>query len=133
MRVQIVQNVLERSNIIVIPLRVDIVIHSNVADISFFEIDIDVVTRFDIVSAQSAEVLGDNRIDLSRLHIFQQFLKSWPLEVESGEPVIHIEIKNAEPVLLAELAQHHLLCLYAYTFTDLFIIFAQATINCCSF
>ena len=52
--------------------------------------------------------------------------------MESGETVVHIEIKDAEPVLLAELGQHQLLCLYAYTFTDLFIVFAQATIDGCS-
>ena len=89
--------------------------------------------RLDVVSAQTAEILSNDLIDLSCFYILQQILKTGTLEIESGETVIHIVIKDAEPVLLAELAQHRLLCPYAYTFTDLFIIFAQATINCCSF
>ena len=65
------------------------------------------------------------------LHIMQHLLKTGPLEIETRKPIVNAIIKNAEPVLLAELAQHHLLCLYTYAFTDLFIVFAQAAIDCC--
>ena len=85
-----------------------------------------------IVSAQATEILSDDRIDLPRLYIFQHFLEARPLEIESGETVIHIVIKDAEPILFAELAQHHLLCFYTHALADLFIILAQATIDCCS-
>ena len=86
-----------------------------------------------IVSAQAAEILSNDRIGLDRLHIFQHFLEARQLKIEAREPVIHIVIKDAEPILFAELAQHHLLRFNTYTFTDLFIILAQATIDCCSF
>ena len=66
------------------------------------------------------------------VYVLQHLLKGRSQKMESGETVVHIEIKDAEPVLLAELGQHQLLCLYAYTFTDLFIVFAQATIDGCS-
>ena len=58
------------------------------------------------------------------LHIMQHLLKTRPLKIESRETIVHIVIKDAEPVLLAELAQHHLLCLYTYVLADLFIVFA---------
>ena len=64
------------------------------------------------------------------LHIMQHLLKTRPLEIESGETVVHIVIKDAEPVLLAELAQHQLLRFYTHALTDLFIVFAQAAIDC---
>ena len=65
------------------------------------------------------------------LHIMQHLLKTRPLKIESRETIVHIVIKDAEPVLLAELAQHHLLRFNAYAFTDLFIVLAQATIDGC--
>ena len=65
------------------------------------------------------------------LHIMQHLLKTRALKMEPRETIIHIVIKDAEPILLTELAQHHLLCFYAYAFTDLLIVFAQATIDGC--
>ena len=65
------------------------------------------------------------------LHIMQHLLKTRPLEIQTRKTVINIVIKDAEPILFTELAQHHLLCFYAYAFTDLLIVFAQATIDGC--
>ena len=131
MCIHIVQDILERRNIIVVLFCIDIIIHSDIPNIVFLEIDVNVVSRLDIVSAQTAEIFRNHGINFPRLYIFQHFLEARPLEIESGETVVHIEIKDAEPVLLTELAQHHLLCFYAYALTDLFIVFAQATIDCC--
>ena len=54
-------------------------------------------------------------IDLSCFYILQQILKTRTLEIESGETVVHIIIKDAEPVLLAELVQHQLFRFYAHS------------------
>ena len=119
-----IQDILEWRNIIVVLFCIDIIIHSDIPNIVFLEIDVNVVPRLDIVSAQTAEIFRNHGINFSCLYIFQHFLEARPLEIESGETVVHIVIKDAEPVLLAKLAQHQLLRFYTHALTDLFIVFA---------
>ncbi len=133
MRIHIVQDVLKRSNIIVILHRVNIIVHSDISYVMLFEIDVDIITSLDVVSTQTTEILRNNRINLSSFYVFQKLLEAWPLEIESGKPIVNIIIKDAEPILFTELAQHHLLRFYTHTFTDLFVVLAQAAINSCYF
>ena len=45
----------------------------------------------ELISAEAAEILGDNDPDLTVFHVGDHLLERWPLEISTGKTVIHIE------------------------------------------
>ena len=44
-----------------------------------------------LISAEAAEILGDDDPDLTVLHVGDHLLERWPLKITAGKTVIHIE------------------------------------------
>ena len=57
----------------------------------------------ELISAEAAEILGDNDPDLTVLHIGNHLLERGPLEIAAGETIIHIEAGAGEMVIFREL------------------------------
>jgi len=72
--VHLVQDILERGNVIVIPQGVDTVIHGDIADTVSWEKVLNQMPGLQIVTPQSAEVFRDDKVDLPALNGSQHSL-----------------------------------------------------------
>ena len=59
----------------------------------------------ELISAEAAEILGDNDPDFTVLHIGNHLLERGPLEIAAGETIIHIEAGIREMVVFGKLLQ----------------------------
>ena len=72
--VHLVQDILERGNVVVIPQGVDTVIHGDIADTVSWEKVLNQMPGLQIVTPQSAEVFRDDKVDLPALNGSQHSL-----------------------------------------------------------
>ena len=70
----VLQDILERGNIVVIPQGVDTVIHGDIADTVSWEKVLNQMPGLQIITPQSAEVFRDNKVDLPALNGSQHSL-----------------------------------------------------------
>src|SRR5699024_4873288 len=70
----IVQDILERGNVVVIPQGVDAVIHGDIADTVSWEKVLNPMPGLQIITPQSAEVFRDDKVDLPALNGSQHSL-----------------------------------------------------------
>ena len=66
--VHLVQDILERGNVVVIPQGVDAVIHGDIADTVSWEKVLNQMPGLQIITPQSAEVFRDDKVDLPALN-----------------------------------------------------------------
>ena len=64
----VLQDILERGNVVVIPQGVDTVIHGDIADTASWEKVLNQMPGLQIVTPQSAEVFRDDKVDLPALN-----------------------------------------------------------------
>jgi len=72
--VHLVQDILERGNVVVIPQGVDAVIHGDIADTVSWEKVLNQMPGLQIITPQSAEVFRDDKVDLPALNGSQHSL-----------------------------------------------------------
>ena len=72
--VHLIQDILERGNVVVIPQGVDTVIHGDIADTASWEKVLNQMPGLQIVTPQSAEVFRDDKVDLPALNGSQHSL-----------------------------------------------------------
>ena len=72
--VHLVEDVLERRNVVVVPHGVDTVIHGDIADTVSWEKVLNQMPGLQIVPPQSAEVFRDDKVDLPALNGSQHSL-----------------------------------------------------------
>ena len=70
----VLQDILERGDVVVIPQGVDTVIHGNIADTVSWEKVLNQMPGLQIVPPQSAEVFRDDKVDLPALNGSQHSL-----------------------------------------------------------
>ena len=58
-----------------------------------------------LISAESAEILGDDDPDLTVLHIGNHLLERGPLEIAAGEAIVYIEAGIGKVVVFREFFQ----------------------------
>ena len=66
---------------------------------------LNVEAGMELISAEAAEILGDNDPDFTVLHIGNHLLERGPLEIAAGETIIHIEAGIREMVVFGKLLQ----------------------------
>ncbi len=79
--------------------RVHIVVDGDVADAELREPLLDVQPRVQLVSPQTAEILGDDDPDFPVLHVGHHALEIRPVETGPGVSVIHIELDVGKAVV----------------------------------
>jgi hypothetical protein len=80
------------------------------------EVDLDITAGLDIVTAQTAEILGDHAPDLSGFDIVDHTLESGAVEIAAGIAVVNIEGIVKHAVLLGIRSEHSLLVADAHAF-----------------
>ncbi len=130
--IHIVQNVLERCNIVIIPIGVDSVIYGNIPYPLTAEIHVGVIAGLDIVSAKSAQVLGNDKIDLAAVNVLKQSCKCRSIKIQPRITVVRIDLVDGESSFVAEIRQHHFLRFNTDTFACLLVVLAESAIDCCA-
>lgn len=79
----------------------------------------------ELISAEAAEILGDNDPDFTVLHIGNHLLERGPLEIAAGETIIHIEAGIGKVMVFCKLLQD------IFLRWDLSRIFSANNMQCC--
>ena len=108
--VHIVQDVLERGDIVVLLGTVEVVGDGNVADALLRKVHLGVVAGHDVVSAQTGQILCDDHVDVSAFDIGNQPLEAGTVKIQAGIAVVHIEIVDRKAVGFAIILQDCPLC-----------------------
>ena len=124
--IHIVQNVLERCNIVIIPIGVDSVIYGNITYPFSAEINIGVIACLDIVSAQSAQVLSNDKIDFAAVNVLKQSCKCRSVKIQPRITVVRIDLVDRESSFMAKIRQHHFLRFNTDTFACLLVVLAES-------
>ena len=75
-----------------------------------------------VVAAQTAQVLGNDHVDLLGLDVGDQPLKIRSVKIGAAPAVIHIGVKDAQAVLLDEFLQHGSLVVDAFRWSFVLIL-----------
>ena len=59
----------------------------------------------ELISAEAAEILGDDGPDLTGLHVGDHLLERWPLESAAGEAIVYIEVGIWKVMVFRKLLQ----------------------------
>ena len=79
----------------------------DIAHIVFGEKDFDIAASFDIISAQSGQVFGDNAADLSRLNIGNHALKRRAVEIAACITVIPVSYTHLDVYKRQRMGHRH--------------------------
>ena len=102
----LVEQIFERHEVVALAaVSVHIVIDGDVANAEHGEAFLNVEAGMELISAEAAEILGDNDPDFTVLHIGNHLLERGPLEIAAGETIIHIEAGIREMVVFGKLLQ----------------------------
>ena len=102
----VIEQLLERHEVIArAAVGVHIVIDGNVTDAEHGEAFLDVKAGMELISAEAAEILGDDDPNLTVFHVGDHPLERWPLEITVGKTIIHIEAGIREMMGFGKLLQ----------------------------
>ena len=93
---------------------VDAVQQGDVADPVLREVTLHVVAGEDVVAAQSAQILGDDHVDLPGLNVGDHALEIRPVEVCAAPAVVDVGVENGQTVLLDKFIEQGLLVVDAF-------------------
>lgn len=107
------------------------IVDCNEPDIQEGEHLFQIVAGFNIVSAKSGQILDNDAVDFSCLHIIHHSGKFWPRKVSSCVTIIHIgihqhEIRSGNDIV----QQHFLLVLHGISVLFPVVFKRKAKINC---
>ena len=101
---------------------VDAVQQGDIPHPVFGEVPLHVVAGENVVAAQTAQILGDDHVDLLGLDVGDQPLKIRSVKIGAAPAVIHIGVKDAQAVLLDEFLQHGSLVVDAFRWSFVLIL-----------
>ena len=122
--VHIIHDSAERCNVVgggVHP-SVNAVQQGDVADPVLREVTLHVVAGEDVVAAQSAQILGDDHVDLPGLNVGDHALEIRTVEICTAPTVVDIGVENGQAVLLDKFIEQGLLVVDAFGRTFIFIL-----------
>ena len=120
----VLHNIEERSEIVILRLvAVHAVIDGDKTDLLLREKYLGIEADLQIISAESAHILDDDRTDLSGIYFGKHSLKSGTVEVAPGIAVIGKMLDVREAAFTGELAEILLLVQYRVRFALLLIVF----------
>ena len=67
----------------------------------------------ELISAEAAEILGDNDPDFTVFHVGDHLLERWPLEIAAGKTIVYIEAGIGKVMAFREFLQDIFLILNA--------------------
>ena len=127
----LVEQIFERHEVVALAaVSVHIVIDGDVANAEHGEAFLNVEAGMELISAEAAEILGDNDPDFTVLHIGNHLLERGPLEIAAGETIIHIEAGIREMVVFGKLLQDIFLILNAVGIALQTVILAKTAVQC---
>ena len=104
--------------------------HSNIADLLFWEDELQIVVHHHVFTAKTTQILGDNAVDFAGFHILHHLLKSRTLKVGAAPSIIHILGKNLQAMFDGILSKNGTLCFNADAVAVILIITAETHIQC---
>ena len=99
--IEVVEQVADRGKITVAMFGIHAVVHGDESHIHAGEYDLCVVSNLQIVPAEAAHVLHNDRADLPRFHQGEQFLHRQTVEVGASIAVVHEESRAGEAVIVS--------------------------------
>jgi len=122
----VLEQIFERHEVVALAaVSVHIVIDGDVANAEHGEAFLNVEAGMELISAEAAEILGDNDPDFTVLHIGNHLLERGPLEIAAGETIIHIEAGIGKVMVFCKLLQD------IFLRWDLSRIFSANNMQCC--
>ncbi len=97
--IEVIEQVAHRSEIAVAVFGVHAVIHGDETDIPAGKHDLRVMPDLQVIPAEPAHILHDDRANLSRFHQGEHFLHGGTVEVGAGIAVIHEEANVTETMI----------------------------------
>ena len=97
--VPFVHDVAERHEIVLALRAVHAVVDGDETDVAAWEIDLGVLSRFQIFAPETGHILDDQRRDEAVLDILYQPLEIRAVEVGAGIAVVHVDADVLEAVL----------------------------------
>ena len=88
----------------------------------FRKVPFHIVTGHDVITAQTRKVLGDDHIDLFGFNVADHPLEAGTVKAGTTPSIIHISIKDGQPVLLNKLPQQRFLVLNTLGWSFVFIL-----------
>ena len=98
--IPVIKNVLESHRLILALESIHVIIDSDIADIIVREYDLNVLTGFQVVSAESAQIFGNDRSHFVCFNICHHRLEAVSLKRCSRNSVINVVNGIAETVIL---------------------------------
>ena len=132
--VHIVQDILKRCNVhFLTGQTVHSVCNGNISYIVLWKKDFNIAASFNIISAQSGQIFGDDAADLSRLNISNHALKRRTVEVTACITVIYIILILEHPVFFGKVPEHKFLVADAHAFIIAAILQRDTAVKSCDF
>ena len=99
--VPLVKKVLKRRKLVALGIeRIVIIVDGNIANSKPWECDLRVMSDLNIVSAETGEVFGNQRTDLSFFHHRHHFLESGTFEIHSRKAIVNEDLRVFKAVVL---------------------------------
>lgn len=128
--IELVDDIQERSKIVVLLIgAVHAAVHGDETDIVFGEKHFRVETDFQIVSANTAHVLGDDDTDLIVLNQLNHSFPIWSVEVGTGVTIVHEKLDVSETLFLCVFFENRLLIDNAVALSCEFVITTESTVD----
>ena len=100
--VHIVQDILERRDVIIGFNAVKAVVDCDVTNAFFTKENFAVIARLDVVSSKPRQILCDYEIDFSGVDVGNHALKIRPVKIHPCIAIVYIRVKNTIAVVLAK-------------------------------
>lgn len=120
--VKLVKPVPQGGKLVILPRCVNSVVNRDIAHSVFGKYNLYEFARFQIVSAKTGEVFGNNRRHSSGFHFLQHRLQPLALKTHAGKSVVHKKLCVQKMVFVRIALKYHFLVLYASAFSGLHIL-----------
>ena len=126
----VLDDIQERSKIVILLISaVHSAVHSNETDIMFGEKHFRVETDFQIVSTDTAHILGDDNTDIIILNQLNHSFPIGSVEVGARVTIVHEKLDVAETLFLCVFFENRLLIDNAVALSCKFVITTQPTVD----
>ena len=129
--VPLVNDILERCKFVITVVGINPVIDSDKPDIVLRKEYFGVISRLQIFSSKSGQVLHNNSTDFPDFNILYHTLEIGTFKIRSAEAIVNVKDIIGKPVVLRILRKIGFLILYAHTLAADLIITAESAIDCC--
>ncbi|EQI13937.1 hypothetical protein QO5_0476 [Clostridioides difficile F253] len=120
--VKLVKPVPQGGKLVILPRCVNSVVDRDIAYSVFGKYNLYEFARFQIVSAKTGKVFGNDRRHSSGFHFLQHRLQPLALKTHAGKSVVHKKLCVQKMVFVRIALKYHFLVLYASAFSGLHIL-----------